>query len=449
MARERKAPIQTKKHLARQEREQIQRRYIMIGTVVVLALVVGLVLFGILNETVFKAREPVAIVNGDNITTESWQKRVRYARQQLVGSAINTYQFVQLFGDSPETQAQIGGQLSQIQAQLEPISMGNSVLDQMIDETLIRQEAELRSLSVSEAEVDTSIEEAFGFFPAGTPTTQPTTEPLPTSTLSPLQERLVPPTATVLPTATNTPTQTATATLEPSVTPTSAPTASPTPYTREGFEQQYQDTLTNFDEAIGFTESDLRDLVRAQLLYEKVQEELLDELAVSRFEQQVWARHILVPEEADALQVLDRLDAGEDWNDLAAELSTDESNKDRGGDLGWFGPGRMVPEFEEAAFALDVGEISQPVQTSFGWHIIQSLGNEERPLTEQLYQQARQQAFSDWLQDLRANSEIEIMDNWIDKVPTEPVLPQEIQLFIQQSQSQPALPSDLPVPSSE
>jgi parvulin-like peptidyl-prolyl isomerase len=109
----------------------------------------------------------------------------------------------------------------------------------------------------------------------------------------------------------------------------------------------------------------------------------------------------------------------------------------------------MVPEFEEAAFALDVGEISQPVQTSFGWHIIQSLGNEERPLTEQLYQQARQQAFSDWLQDLRANSEIEIMDNWIDKVPTEPVLPQEIQLFIQQSQSQPALPSDLPVPSSE
>ncbi len=438
MANEPKAPVQTRKHIARKQREDKQRRYILIGTIVVLVLVFGLIIYGILNELVLKKQQAVAIVNGERISTESFQKSVRYARQQIIASAVNTYQFIQMFGDSPETQAQFTGQLAQVQAQLEPVALGNQILDQIIDEVLIRQEAEKRGISLDEEEIDQAVEEAFGYYANGTPTSQPTSEPIPTSTLSAQQKALIPPTATATPTEVIT--ITATPTSIPTITPTSAPTASPTPYTEDSFQSQYEQALVNFNDSIGFDENDLRDIIRKQLYYQKLQESMRAELSGESTEEQVWAKHILVADQATAELVLERLAAGEAWHDLAAELSTDTSNKDRGGDLGWFGRGMMVAEFEDAAFSLEIGEVSDPVETNFGFHIIQLIGREERPLSNEELEQRHQQAFFEWLQGIRDDSEIEIRDYWIDRVPTDPVLPPEIEMFIQRSIGQPALP---------
>ncbi|WP_108259018.1 peptidylprolyl isomerase [Mangrovicoccus ximenensis] len=81
------------------------------------------------------------------------------------------------------------------------------------------------------------------------------------------------------------------------------------------------------------------------------------------------AAHILVETEEEAREIIDELNGGADFAELAQKRSTGPSGPN-GGDLGWFGAGMMVPEFEQAVMALETGAISEPVQTQFGWHVI-------------------------------------------------------------------------------
>jgi parvulin-like peptidyl-prolyl isomerase len=312
-----------------------------------------------------------------------------------------------------------------------PEMVGQEVLDRMIDETLIRQEAEKLGITVSNEEVETSIRENFSFFPDGTPT--PTVTPTEVSfpTLTSQQLTLYPSTATPTEAATSTVTPTGTAdpgstpqptatTAPPSPTPVpQLPTASPTPYTLEGFQEEFNTTLENFA-TYGISERTLRSIYEAQLYREKLQAELTKDLTAT--DEQVWARHILVQtaEEADA--IYERLQNGEDFAELAKELSLDTGSGAVGGDLGWFGKGAMVAPFEEAAFSLEVGEISQPVQSDFGYHIIQVLGHQENPLNGTQFEQKKETVFTDWLTAAREGAEITTYESWREVVPTEPVL---------------------------
>jgi parvulin-like peptidyl-prolyl isomerase len=97
-----------------------------------------------------------------------------------------------------------------------------------------------------------------------------------------------------------------------------------------------------------------------------------------RTKEEVHAAHILVETKQEAEDVYNQLKAGADFGELAREKSIDPSAKTNGGDLGFFTWGKMVPEFQQAAFALKEGEISQPVQTSYGWHIIKLLERREK-----------------------------------------------------------------------
>ena len=124
------------------------------------------------------------------------------------------------------------------------------------------------------------------------------------------------------------------------------------------------------------------------------------------------ARHILVASEDEAKAVKARLDAGEDFAAVAQEVSTDTGSGSQGGELGWFGPGMMVPEFETAVAGLEVGQVSDPVQSQFGWHLIEL--EETRPqavptledVRGDLEGQVQQQAIEARLAELESQGQV-------------------------------------------
>jgi peptidyl-prolyl cis-trans isomerase C len=128
-------------------------------------------------------------------------------------------------------------------------------------------------------------------------------------------------------------------------------------------------------------------------------------------ETEIHARHILVPTEAEAQAALKRVKDGEDFAKVAKEVSKDPGSE--GGDLGWFTKDRMVPEFAEAAFKLQDGQISDPVKSQFGWHIIQVEGHRQKsfpPFDEvkgQIVKYVVQKAQSELIVKLRDGAKIE------------------------------------------
>ncbi|TWT03365.1 foldase [Planococcus sp. CPCC 101016] len=131
------------------------------------------------------------------------------------------------------------------------------------------------------------------------------------------------------------------------------------------------------------TEESYKKVIRLNLLQEKAlteDVEVTDEEIQAHYDRQgteLNARHILVADEETANSIKKELDEGGDFAALAEENSTDTGSAANGGNLDWFGPGAMVPEFEEVAYGLEVDEISEPVASEFGFHIIQVLEKRE------------------------------------------------------------------------
>jgi len=126
------------------------------------------------------------------------------------------------------------------------------------------------------------------------------------------------------------------------------------------------------------------------------------------------ASHILVSDEETATELRAEIEGGADFAELAGEHSADPGSGANGGELGWFGQGQMVPEFETAVAAMEAGEVSDPVQSQFGWHII--LLNETRetsapPLEEvraEVENQVRQEALQARVIEMRAEADVEL-----------------------------------------
>jgi parvulin-like peptidyl-prolyl isomerase len=374
----------TRKQVSRREKERRQR-LIMIGIAVFIGcLIVGILAYGFYMEQIVKPSEPLAVVNGVRIPTETYQKRVLHQRMGIDRATqellIQRAQF-----DPEEEQDQfllqiIDQQLSQLSLQRSQVN-GEGFVDELIQEELIRQAAEEQGVAVSSEEIDRRIEEYFGYEGE-----QPTPVPSP-------------------------PTEAITGTAE------MTPTVAPTPMTSERFDELYSEYLTGLQETIGMSEAEYREMVKAELLREKMEAPITEQVPTT--ELQIRARHILVDSRAEGEVVLKNLEEGEDFATLAEELSKDPGSAELGGDLGWFARGQMVPEFEEVAFSLEPGEFSAVVETPFGFHIILvEERDEDRELDAATLNQRMTDAFQTWLFDLEAAATIE--KYWsVDKLPPE------------------------------
>jgi peptidyl-prolyl cis-trans isomerase D len=429
MAKNKSPKILTKKHLARQERERRQTRLITGIAIGIIAIVVLGITYGLLNNTLFLNWRPAVSVNGQSLSLHDFQVRVRVTRQQLIGQYMQYTQLAQMFGMDPNSDPQMSQSLSQITQQLDsPSTIGGQVIDDMINDLLIRQYAKANGITVSAADVEKAAQIALHYYQNGTPTPSLTPTELVYSTLNATQMAIMTPTLTPTPTETQTPSPTSTLapTPTPDLTSTATPIPSPvpssTPFTLKGYQDQYQKTLKSYS-GLGLNDTEFRYIFfESGLYHDRVQAKVT--AYVAHQQEEVWARHILVADEATAKDISTQLAAGADFATLAAKYSIDTGSKDKGGDLGWFARGKMVAEFEKAAFSMKVGEISQPIKSTYGYHIIQVLGHEVRPLTEQEYQDAVTAAFTAWLQSQRASSKVVSNNDWINFVPTSPTLAQ-------------------------
>lgn len=195
---------------------------------------------------------------------------------------------------------------------------------------------------------------------------------------------------------------------------------------------QYGDKFNQVLQQNGFkSEDQLKDTIRLQLLQQKAATDgvtVTDNEMKQYYENkkyEVKASHILVADEKTAKQVLDKLNNGGDFAELAKQYSTDTSNKDKGGDLGYFSFDDMVYPFSQKAFSLKAGDISDPVKTQFGYHIIKMVDKREKKdvnlqpydeMKDQIHEQLLQKkANQNAVQTMIDNANVEIKDTDLQK----------------------------------
>lgn len=398
-------------------KEKKKNKLIVIGFVFTAVLILGLVGYAILYATVLKDNIPVALIDGQKIDNEYYEARVRLERNSYISQFYYINSLYQALAEEPSLVENYEQQLQQIATMLANVELfGEMVLNYVIDDEIIAIQGRKMGIDISQNEINAMVQESFGFFPNGTPTPESQPTVFATPTFSKTQEAILGYTTTQE--EESTPIE---PTIEPSPTSTS-PTLTPGPtatqYTGEMFQSEYNKYLEDL-ESKKISEKYLQKYIYYSLMNQKVRDTVIAEVPLDQ--KQIWARHILVSTIEEANGVISRLEK-ESWNDVAADVSLDTSNKDLGGDLGWFPSGRMVSEFDEAAFGLDIGQISEPIETQFGWHIIQIVDLGIRPLNQSDYEYQQNLYFDEWLTKIKENTEIKINNVWKDIVPGDPTI---------------------------
>lgn len=342
------------------QREQQHQHWLYIAVGVLVAVVAAIFAGGLVYDNVIRANEVVAQVGPDNVTASQLLNEARPAAKSIDAQA-------RALGST-------AGVASYVDSQKR--SLPDQVMNDVIDEHLIQQEAAGRGITVSPAELDDKQRQTVADFNAAV-NPSPTAEPSPTSeTASPV----------------------------PAVPPIQGtPTPNPT-LDASGYGPALQQLL----DRNGLSEPELRFRLEQNMLRDKLQTAIGQD-SVPSTQEQVHARHILVASEDQANDILNQLKGGADFASLAQQFSTDPGSKDKGGDLGWFGRGSMDKPFGDAAFALNPGELSGVVHGANGYHVIQVLEKDPaRAVPDAQLTTQRQKAFSDWLTGRRTSQDVKL-----------------------------------------
>lgn len=411
------------------------QRLIIIGVSAIVGILLLAILGGVAWELLVVPNQTIASVNGENITVAEFQERVRLERA-IINQEINLGAGLLIsFGQDPNTIIQnepYATYWQEISGQ--PELLGSRVLNEMIDEQIIRAQAAELGVTVDEAAVNEQVERFFNYF-------RPTEEPLdPTATLTPTVSPtpFVSPTPSSTPRPTNTPAPTPTpevteeaaaeetdASAEGTPSPTPRPTSTPMPtLSPEEREQSFNSQVEQFYTQARSRANLNRETVRRYFEYRALIEALNERIGEDVERTGVYAdvRHILVSTQAEAENVLAALAAGESFADLASAVSIDTQSGARGGELGDTPVINYVEPFRVAVVEATIGEITGPVESDFGFHILQVRSREERELTDADYQRAQNVAFNTWLEEVTSeeNNTIQRGSNWPRFVPNNP-----------------------------
>lgn len=389
--------------MSRKQQEQYRQARLAIGALVgVLVLILAI---GAIVEFVVEPRQPAARVNEAEIALGDWQDRVRFERAQTISSIDALYEAV---GQDVNQLQQFAS--TQLQQLLIPQFMGEQVLFAMIDEELIRQEADTLGISVSDAEIDASIEERFNFYGGELPPEPEAAEtPVPT------------PTITLIPAANATDVPEA----EPTTEPEPAPEA--TPVTQASYEESLQEQLDEWI-AAGGTEETYRARVELSILQEKVRDAMVSDDELTTEELQVSFFYLSFQDADDANATQSQIAGGADfltvWNEIrSAERIT--ATQPFASEFQFTSiqgiTNSLGVEAGIAAETLEIGEVSDVIAgLNDRFVVLQVRAREDRPLSDARIDTQRNEVVQTWLTEQRDAAQL--FPRWEENVPDRPIL---------------------------
>ena len=420
------AKTRRQQKIEQEEAEAKKRIYTAVAGIV--GLIALVVIAGIIIVGFVQPKQPIAIVAEQDITLGEWQERVQYQRANLIA---NIEQFYDNAGGDVGIVQQVLGQQMILLYPGEEESLGGLVLDDMIEDILIRNEAERRGINVSETDVRARLGEGYNYFPAGTPTALPTAtaSPQPTASLTPIPTAVI---TEVIPTNTPLPT------VEPPATSTPGPTA--TLVSAEAFQEQYNETITQLNQ-FGASQDLFEQGIESQMYRERLTDALAEEQGYETERLEASAFILTFQSEAEANDFLAQIDdegflttwnsvrsipvgEGEEQTASAREqvwlpqsqweafLGTDVGNAIF--DLGLNTPSEILTQTVPAATAEE--------EPSINYHIVQVSGREMRPLSQGLIDQAKQEVLTAWLEQQRDSRVEEYENRWRNRSPSQPSL---------------------------